>query len=84
MAESTMVLEEGLFLQEKGATFEDEEKLIDPYALTDDIKPSGTPSQEMSSLKKCRRMVINISKILVFTITSLLYLSICSTYSFIP
>ena len=45
MAQSTVVLEEGLFLQEKGATFEDEEKAIDPYALTDDVEPSGTPWQ---------------------------------------
>ena len=76
MVQSTMVLEEGLFLQEKGANFEDEEKSIDPYALTDDIEPLGTPWQEMSLLGKCRRGVINISKILI--LTGFLYVFICS------
>ena len=69
-------------LQEKGIAFEDEEKLIDAYSLTDDIVPLGTPWQEMSLFGKCRRVVIQISKIIV--ITGLLYLFICSSYSFVP
>ena len=82
MVQSTVILEEGLFLQEKGTAFEDEEKSIDPYSLTDDIEPLGTPWQEMSLFGKCRRMVIQISKIVV--VTGLLYLFICSNYSLVP
>jgi len=49
---------------------------IDPYALVDDFKPSGTPWNELDGLGKVKRVSVTTSKFII--LLGLLYLFICS------